>query len=606
MDRDDHVDDPVEEEFAGGSVGVFLHRYQPFIVTVVAIFLIAVFFPGEREAEQGTTSSATNAAGTFERTTGGSSLAAPSESQSLPGADTEVRGSGVASVPGSDPSADAVGAATEAEQLVENCDPETGRIMIPSFSAPPCVQRFSGSNGGSTYQGVTEDTIKVAVYMAQSNPAANAILAAAGANDSREEVEQQHREWAEFYESHFNTWGRKVELHFVDASGGATDDAAGKADAIRVAEQIGAFASLGSPNNTYVNELVARGVMCFCTVELPNHFYQRWAPHVWSTLQSADQTYQLVTEWLVKRMAGRNAAWAGDPAFQQSERKFGLLQYDTTDFAYKSAALDFEKQLERQGIDLLVLYFNGYPDLAANQEQARPLIQRLVEEGITSVICGCDPFAPIFFTQEATRQLYLPEWLVVGSALTDTAFFGRTYDQEQWAHAFGLGQLATRTLEEISDSFLLYMWHFDREPTARAGYAVIRAPIHLFYQGVHMAGPTLTPQSFQTGMFNLPVIEPGKTVVGISFGDKVWPFKDYTAFDDVVEIWWDREAQGPDEIGNDGVGLYRYVNGGQRYMPGDFPSGPPKMFDPEGTVLIYEERPAGEVPPDYPPPEREE
>ena len=30
---------------------------------------------------------------------------------------------------------------------------------------------------------------------------------------------QQVRDWVKLYERHFNTWGRKVELVFVDGSG---------------------------------------------------------------------------------------------------------------------------------------------------------------------------------------------------------------------------------------------------------------------------------------------------------------------------------------------------------------------------------------------------
>jgi hypothetical protein len=43
------------------------------------------------------------------------------------------------------------------------------------------------------------------------------------------------------------------------------------------------------------------------------------------------------------------------------------------------------------------------------------------------------------------------------------------------------------------------------------------------------------------------------------------------------------------------------VNGGQRYKPGEIPEGPPAAFDPEGTVTIYDQRPATEAVPDYEP-----
>src|ERR1051325_10014151 len=192
------------------------------------------------------------------------------------------------------------------------------------------------------------------------------------------------------------------------------------------------------------------------TVELPNKFYKRWAPYVWSTLKSADNTYQLLDEYITKRLNGPKAKWAGETDFTLKNRVFGLLQYETRDYAYKEASQTLVKLLKSHGINLKVIYFNGYPDLQANQEQARPDIQAMKAAGVTTLICGCDPFAPIFFTQEATRQAYFPEWIDVGSALTDTTFFGRLYDPTQWKNAFGMGQLVARLPEKLSDSYRLY------------------------------------------------------------------------------------------------------------------------------------------------------
>ncbi|GIR37194.1 MAG: hypothetical protein CM15mP49_25790 [Actinomycetota bacterium] len=41
----------------------------------------------------------------------------------------------------------------------------------------------------------------------------------------------------------------------------------------------------------------------------------------------------------------------------------------------------------------------------------------------------------------ATAQGYFPEWVHIGSVLADTTAFARTYDQEQWANAFGITTL---------------------------------------------------------------------------------------------------------------------------------------------------------------------
>ena len=47
--------------------------------------------------------------------------------------------------------------------------------------------------------------------------------------------------------------------------------------------------------------------------------------------------------------------------------------------------------------------------------------------------------------------------------------------------------------------------------------------------------------------------------------------------------------------------MYRYPNDGQRYMPGDVGSSTAVPFDAEGTVTVFDESPASDVPPTYEP-----
>ena len=119
-----------------------------------------------------------------------------------------------------------------------------------------------------------------------------------------------------------------------------------------------------------------------------------------------------------------------------------------------------------------------------------------------------------------------------------------------------------------------------------------------------MAGPTLNPQTFQQGLFNYPVTgKGGTTTQTISYGKHgIWPFTDYTLYDDVTEIYWDNTVTGPDEVGNQGAGAYRYVDGGKRYMPGEHPKTDPKVLtdgDPNTAPAILSERPANEKAPEY-------
>jgi hypothetical protein len=88
----------------------------------------------------------------------------------------------------------------------------------------------------------------------------------------------------------------------------------------------------------------------------------------------------------------------------------------------------------------------------------------------------------------------------------------------------------------------------------------------------------------------------------VSFGDGYWDGPDYAALDDMTEVWWDPEATGPDERGIEGVGMYRYVDGGTRFGRGDWPDETPRVFVEDGAVALYEELPESDVAGDYPSP----
>ena len=74
----------------------------------------------------------------------------------------------------------------------------------------------------------------------------------------------------------------------------------------------------------------------------------------------------------------------------------------------------------------------------SSRRPAHDIAVALKQANATSVIFTGDPIMPRFFTKEATAQNYHPEWIMAGTVLADTSVFARTFDQSQWAHAFGL------------------------------------------------------------------------------------------------------------------------------------------------------------------------
>ena len=56
-----------------------------------------------------------------------------------------------------------------------------------------------------------------------------------------------------------------------------------------------------------------------------------------------------------------------------------------------------------------------------------------------------------------------------------------------------------------------------------------------------------------------------------------------------------------DELGVDGTGMWTFVDGGKRYLPGEWPKSAPKVFDPNGAVTIYDTQPPEAKLKDYTP-----
>jgi hypothetical protein len=598
--------------------------YRPFIAVVAAVVLVAAVLPGTK-SDPGATSGATTGVTTDAGAAGTDAGAADGTATSIATADTVAgggtgAGAGGATAGGGSKGTVAGGGTASAGKVVSgsagvnseaalsnpSCDRATKRIRVPTQYAPPCLPPFSGANGGSSWQGVTKDTIKIVVYLPQADPASGALLDAAGISDTEDQIKQTTVDFVNYFQAHYETYGRKIVLVWLTASGADADDASAKADAIKVASEIKAFASWGGRvlTNAYQDELAARGVLCICPKAPPIQYYQSHAPYYYSGLMASTQGYTHRAEFIGKKLWNKNAKYAGDPLMQGQKRKIGLVYTETAAGDIKPGVDFFQKELTKYGAhldDAIPLLL----DLTREQEQARTIITRLKQKGITTVALATTYLDPIFLTKEATNQGYTPEWLVVGSALTDTTVWARLYDQAQWSHAFGMSLLAGRVATEKTDPWSLYVWQYGRTPPADDTFAVVYAAPFMFFTGLHLAGPVLNPTTFRDGMFAFPPSGGGLTNALISYGrHSIWAFDDYSANDDGTEVWWDVSAQGPDETGATGTGMYRYVDGGKRYRPGGWQAGDVKAFNTAGTVTVYPDVPAVDKAPSYPPPKR--
>ncbi|WP_208028157.1 ABC transporter substrate-binding protein [Rhabdothermincola sediminis] len=527
------------------------------------------------------------------------------------GDDTEPTASGTATTGGVEPGAGALSwsdaqarGITDQIDWGDRCDTSRGRQAYPSFFAQECYAPFTGDNGGATSPGVTADSIKVVLYLTpETDPVIDFITSAIAVDDTNAQTEQTVRGFIELYERFYETYGRKVDLEVYTGTGSSEDEVAARADAVAIAEKQ-SFVVLGGPllTSAFADELAARKVMCIqCTPGQSDDWYIERAPYVWGVGNNPEQGRAHLVEYIGKALAGRDAEYAGDPALRSQPRRFGLV-YLTTGTDSEQLADTMGSELRAYGVTLAETLSYASPiDL---QTSAPQLIARLKQSGVTTVIFSGDPIAPQPLTRAATAQEYFPEWVAAG-ALTDTAAFARTYDQRQWAHAFGVSSLAARTAPELSSSYGLYRWYFGEPPPTKTGSPVTIPMVNLFYAAVQGVGPNLTPETFRQALFAAEPTPRAISQPSLSYGDKgIWPKTDYLGIDDATLIWWDPDAEGQDEIFREGRGLYRYVDGGKRYLPGEWPENGTPVFQVAGSVTIYDQPPPGEQVPDYPSPRR--
>jgi len=423
-------------------------------------------------------------------------------------------------------------------------------------------------------------------------------------DDTNEDIVATIEGLSEYYGSYYETYGRTVEIIRYDATGTTDDVVAARADAETIARDIQPFMVWNAPvvaAPAFADTLAAERVMCACgSGERARDNY----PYLHTISKSAEQSRVLLAEYIGKRLAGDNAVHSGD--FVDDERVFGYLYLSTSDQSTQVAE-DFRDLLaDEYGVELAQLVpYELNP--ATLQEQATTNIARMKEAGVTSVIFAGDPVAPRDFSVEATAQEYFPEWILAGSGLVDTNVFARTYDQEQWQHAFGMSNLSARTDRRVAGFFFQYNWFHGEPPAADDTIGVLWQP-SLLFAILQAVGPNLTPDTYMEALTSSePTARGGITQPSISWGaqEGLWPEEfqpDLNGIDDVSEIWWDPVTEGLDELDRVEPGVYWFVEGGKRYLPGQWPDTPPDVFNPENAVFLYTEIPESEFPPQYPSP----
>lgn len=424
---------------------------------------------------------------------------------------TERTGSTIALAPGQttdNPTGVASGSAGTPGRNGTTTQPVVGcpdrKLQVPGDTySPPCIA-FSGNNGGATFKGVTADTIKVTWRFPADNGSAAAIQSAAGdgidISDSREDLVRTIQGLTEYFNTHYQFYGRKVVMDVFDGRGVGADEVQGagqegaNADAVTVASQKGAFMDASAGTAPYTDALARRQVLSIGVNYLSEEWYTERHPYVWTGV-SCSQTAHMAAEYANKRLFKGTADHAGD-GLRGKPRKVAIIAPENSFYqdCVKAAQADMAKEGNAVAASLSYAL-----DINTISQDSSAIVARLSADQITSVIMITDPVSPLFFTAKSTQQRYNPEWVITGTAAVDADVVAQQYDQGQWAHAFGFRTLFAGEAREKTQAYAAFKAaRPTQEPAGLALYGIYQRLLQMAI-GIQLAGPNLTPTTFGLG-----------------------------------------------------------------------------------------------------------
>jgi hypothetical protein len=463
------------------------------------------------------------------------------------------------------------------------CTKGTRQLPFSAYAAP-CVAKYTGGNGGQTWNGVTGDTIKIVIRVPSdaSGPNAQAVnqVSAKAGQATTDQAFQYASEMLPFFNKTYELYGRKVVFEKFNGQGNGTDEAQSKgqeaacADANAIASSVHAFGVVRYGYG-YESQPFAE---CAAQYKLfiplgaayfpEDTYYKRWDPYVWGGAMECTRIARDVGEYMGKRLANRKARWAGDQTYQLANRKFATYVPDNP--GYGHCVSIYQSILKDQyHIDPGDRY-NYALDVSQFPSEAERGVVQFHASGDTTLVNACDPISTIFLTQSASSQNWHPEWFIIGVAAQDTDGYARLWDQgEVNGHLFGLSQLGSdRKVQDKSGEAA----QFYKQATGKdmpTGAALIYYGMTQLFNQLQSAGPVLTPQNIAAGLHALPPGGGDTAAVG------TWDYSDdHTAINDSREIYWDGSATSFDG----GSGDYVETYGGRRFASGQWPAEEPPVY----------------------------
>jgi hypothetical protein len=463
--------------------------------------------------------------------------------------------------------------------------------------SPPCVPDFNcADNGGATYQGVTDQEIKVLYYFDSGITDVNTSKGAEPRPQNKyvdllqQPEPDEHvyarilRGWQAYFNDRYQTYCRFVHFYVYfgsDVDGGPETKRADAADNYSTVKPFAVISDSIANNDAYLEAMTKRGVLNFGSfIGRSTDFFTAFPKLIWGYSPPLELQAKAYVDYVCKNIKPYPVTFGG-PAYMGKPRKYGLVY--TTD-PHQGSFRDL-KDLVEEGVGACGIEIADsvtFPEgcLAANNSTgaggaaasyAREGIARFQGEDITTILWpGC---VESKLSNEAANSQYFPEWITIGDGSMD-GFGPSNYQNDQvWQHSMTISYQVKEVDAEQAACFVAYK---DADPQApprdiRGRACTLYKNLRQLFIGIQAAGPRLGPSSIDRGFHAIPKIPSSDPTIPACFYDE----GDYSCVKDMVPMYWDPNATPPN--GTE-PGCFRMPEGGRRYLVGQYPDGEATSF----------------------------
>jgi hypothetical protein len=279
-------------------------------------------------------------------------------------------------------------------------------------------------------------------------------------------------------------------------------------------------------------------------------------------------------------LAGKTADYVKDPTLVGKKRVFGYFSNYGTN-AGTPDPTPLKKALAKCGAKIAA---EGTAGLAGGQGTANAGAKleqdtqngmlAMRQAGVTTVICDCNVLLAAVISSASDNQHYHPEWIINSNAGADISFYtAKTWGAQQRASLMGVGTYPSQmpypyttlnqALASVDPGFQV------------SGPYNYYLPLQAIYwellqvcSGIQMAGPHLTPSTFETGLQRAKFPNPLTPQLE---GEAGFGGSTHTMAKTNDLLFW--SDGGVDPYPEGGTGAWCYVGAGRRFDPTAWPSG---------------------------------